>query len=84
MPSGTIALDSYEEAVEVDILLIPTEVEPGVYSVSVTREADDLCSMDGYNLYVKTSFCYEYAYGEDAVMKVQSHSGFTFGKLIFE
>ncbi len=83
LPSGALALDRYSDAIEVDEVLLPVEIEAGTYDVSLTRETDDLYSIVGETLYIKTRYCYEYAIRDDAVLKIESLQGYTLGKLIF-
>ena len=42
----------------------------GKFSVNVTREDDDWYSILGQDLFVKTSSCFEFAYGEEAVLSI--------------
>ena len=54
-----------------------------VYKVNVTRKDQDLYALDS-GMYVKTRYCYEYAYGEEAILRVDSPYGYTVGHLIFK
>ena len=38
----------------------------GADIISVTRKESDLYQVDYGNVFIKTRYCYEYAYGEDA------------------
>lgn len=77
-------LDSYGNLKEVETLLIPTDLETGAYSISVTRKAQNLYKVDGKNIYIETKYCYEYCYSEEVVLVIKSNSGYTIGKIIFE
>ena len=54
------------------------------YQVTVTREEQDLYRVLGQNLYIKTRYCYEYVYYEDAILRIDSQSGFNIGIIIFD
>ena len=49
------------------------------YRVSVTREDQDLYLIDGQDMIIKTQYCYEYTYAEDAFLR----TSFGGGKLLF-
>lgn len=53
------------------------------YKVSVTRKDQDLYLIDGNGIYIKTRYCYEYAYSEEAILQIDSTVGFTVGQIIF-
>lgn len=36
--------------------------------VEVAREADDLCKIDGKNIYIHTQFCLEYSVGAETIL----------------
>ena len=83
VPSGTICMTALGGVEEPKLILVPKKLDTGNYEVTVTRRAQDLYEVDGYGLYVKTRYCYEYAYSADAVLKYKSKYGYTKGALIF-
>lgn len=82
-PPGAVVLTLLGEVEDVDALLVPSTIDPGTYSVSVTRKASNLYSVDGYALYVKTQLCLELALSEEATLKVERFQGLTVGELTF-
>jgi hypothetical protein len=83
VPRGTIAIGGLGRIVEVDMLLVPTTLEAGLYRVSLTRKEDNLYEIIGEDLYVRTRFCYEFCYSADALLELQTYSGVNLGKVIF-
>ncbi|WP_445490252.1 hypothetical protein [Rhodopseudomonas sp. RCAM05734] len=61
----------------------PTAQAAEYYKVQVTRKAQDLYLVDGQNIYVKTRYCYEYSYSADAILQIDSPSGYNIGEIIF-
>ena len=53
------------------------------YRVTVKRVGQDLYEVVGQGLIIKTRYCYEYTYGDDAILIIESMSGFNIGRLIF-
>ena len=45
------------------------------YQVSVTRKGANLYKVDGQQIYIRTNYCYEYAYGESAILDAAGGSG---------
>jgi hypothetical protein len=58
-----------------------TDLKPGTYQVTVSREADDWYEILGMDAFIKTMLCLRLALGEDAVLKVEAGG---VGKLIFD
>lgn len=54
-----------------------------VFKVTVTRSSDDLYEVSGGKAYIKTRYCYEYVYGDEAILRIDSPGAYTIGKLIF-
>jgi len=52
-----------------------------MYAVNVRRIDKDLYKTDG-GVYIQTKYCYEYSYGDDAVLKYEAY-GYD-NKLIFD
>lgn len=80
---GVKAVDNLDEVREIQYLLVPAEVEDGSYSVNLTRIGNNLYQIDGTNLLIETQFCYEYCFGEEAVLIVRNYNGITIGKIVF-
>ena len=60
----------------------PTLAED-IYKVEVTRIAKDLYKIDGTDYIIKTRFCYEYSYFDDAILIIENTYGYNIGRLIF-
>lgn len=54
-----------------------------VYKVTVTRDSADLYKVQSGNVYIKTRYCYEYVYGDEAILRIDSTAGYNIGKIIF-
>ena len=54
------------------------------YKVRVWRESQDLYRVVGTGFYIKTRFCYQFAFGEEAILRVDSSFGYTVGELVFK
>ncbi|WP_448171396.1 hypothetical protein [Rhizobacter fulvus] len=67
----------------VSMLFAGTAFAADVYKVTVTRKDQDLYKVDGGKNYVVTRYCYEYAYGDEAILRIDSTGGFSIGKIIF-
>jgi hypothetical protein len=81
--TGTKALTSRDELDEIELILIPIEIDKGNYVEKITRKGSNLYKIEGKNIYIETKYCYEYSYSEEVVLKVESTVGFTKGKIIF-
>jgi hypothetical protein len=53
------------------------------YKVEVTRKSQDFYEVQGQRIYIKTRYCYEYVYSSEAILKVDSETGYTIGEIIF-
>lgn len=84
LPANSYAVTGYGDYEEASEVIVPTKMDAGTYSEYLTRKGDDLYKVDGYNLFIKTSMCYEYAYGQEAIIEIQSSSGYTFGEVTFK
>lgn len=84
LPTNSYAVTAYGEYEEATEVIVPTSLEKGTYSETVTRKGDDLYKIDGYNIFIKTSLCYEYAYSQEAIIEIQSSGGYTFGEITFK
>ena len=74
--------DDIKERYELDDtkILYPHSLTAGTYSINVKRTASEWYEIQYKDLYLKTSGCYKYTYGNDAILKWYG----TYGKLIFE
>jgi len=80
---GTLGETSFGEIVELESIYIVSKIDLGRYSVTVTRKDQDFYKIDGTNIFIKTRYCYEYSYSQDAILIIDSQSGFNKGKIIF-
>lgn len=62
-------------------IFIPIVAYAEFYKVNVKRIEQDLYKTDS-GLYIQTQYCYEYSYGDDAVLKYEDYS--YDNKLIFD
>lgn len=53
---------------------IPTLAFAEYYKVNVKRVEQDLYKTTTGGLYIQTRYCYEYTYGDDAVLKYEDYS----------
>jgi len=81
---GTIVLTTFNDVEEAELILVPMNIDPGNYSVRVTRKAKDLYSIDGYNIFIKTRFCQEFFVNTDVQLKISSFTGETKGKILIK
>ena len=61
---------------------IPSLAYAEYYKVNVKRVDQDLYKTTTGGLYIQTRYCYEYTYGDDAVLKYEDYS--YENKLIFD
>lgn len=62
-------------------LILPFLVRADFYKIEIRREQSNLYkARDGF--YIKTKYCYEYAYGEEAILSYDKYS--YDNKLIFQ
>lgn len=57
------------------ILIFPALAGADNFSVSVTRKGNNLYKIDGQKIYIHTRYCYEYAYSENAFLKMSGYFG---------
>lgn len=82
--SGTIAITKMGQTEEIEKILVPMKLNPGTYKVNIKRIDSNIYEIVGGSIYIKTRYCYEYTYGEDAILDINTSYGFNIGKLIFE
>lgn len=63
-------------------LLFSTLVYADYYKINVKRIDDNLYKDTDSGIYIVTKYCYEYSYGEEAVLKYEDYS--YDNKIIFE
>ncbi|MDR2384616.1 MAG: hypothetical protein LBD80_02975 [Tannerella sp.] len=81
--SGTKCLTTSDDLKDVETILVPTKIDKGKYTVSMTRKAANLYKIDDTDLYVETRYCHKYTTREDVVLIVESNFGYSRGKIIF-
>jgi hypothetical protein len=69
---------------EAEYILVPTKLNEGKYTLSVTRKASNFYKVDGQDLFIETNYCYEYATYDEVILIVESNYGYTKGKIIFD
>jgi len=57
------------------ITSLPSKVYAETYKFHVSRETDDIYSISGVDAVIKTEYCYEYSYGEDAIVTTNGYGG---------
>jgi len=58
-------------------------VREETYRISVKRLSQDLYQVIGQDIVIKTRYCYQYTFGEDAILIIESPHGFNVGRIIF-
>ena len=75
LPVNSYAVTSYGNYEEASEVIVPVKLETGMYSEHLTRKGDNLYKVDGVNLFIKTTMSYEYAYGQEAIIEIESYGG---------
>ena len=83
LKSGSKSIDSYGNVEDAKIVLVPTKLDEGKYSVELTKVDSNFYKIYGTDLYIETRYCYEYAIRDEAVLVVESNYGYTIGEVIF-
>ncbi len=82
--SGKAYNISFGSAEEIETLIVETDdIKDGTYEISVTRVDNHIYKIDETKYYIEMPYCYEYSYGDKAIMKVESYMGYKVGTLIF-
>lgn len=55
---------------EVQYLYVPATRSTAMYDVTVTRKGANLYKVDGGQIFILTSYCYEYAYSQRAILEM--------------
>lgn len=83
--SGTKAVNSFDQKIDIKFILTPTKVDTGKYVVEVKKIGDNLYQIKGTNICIETRFCHEFAsFAEEVVIIIDSNYGYTKGKIIFD
>jgi uncharacterized membrane protein len=72
-----------EDAIGYEVL-VKMKIQSGDYSESVSRVSSNFYKVQMKNIYIRTRACYEYAYGQEAYIKINNYQGYTFGELTFK
>lgn len=83
LKSGSKSIDSYGNVEDAKIVLVPTKLDEGKYSVELTKVDSNFYKIYGTDLYIETRYCYEYATRDDAVLVIESNYGYNKGEVIF-
>lgn len=63
---------------------VRTNQGAGTFAVRVTRIGSNLYRIDGTSIFLQTRFCYEYSYGQSAVVTIRGGMGYTVGSIEFQ
>jgi hypothetical protein len=82
VPYGTLVTTMLGGVEEVTAVYSPMQLQGGTYTVAVTRKSQDFYQVDQREIFIRTAYCYEYAYGESAVLeyKVSGEDRLVFGE----
>lgn len=83
LPIYTYVLNYLGELEDNARILTPIIVDEGTYSVTVTRKGSNLYKVDTQNIYIKTRFCYEYVYYQDAYLDLMKVRDIMVGEITF-
>ena len=83
LKSGSKSIDSYGNVEDAKIVLVPTKLDEGKYSVELTKVDSNFYKIYGTDLYIETKYCYEYCYSEEVILVVYTGSRYSYGKVIF-
>lgn len=76
-------VDIFDNVEDAKLLLVKSELDEGVYEVTVTRKANNIYSIDGTEIYIQTKFCYVYGIRQNAILKINSRYSYNKGEIIF-
>ncbi len=83
--SGAKAIGKNDKVVEVEYILVPTNMKTGKYIVEVKKIGDNLYQIKNTDICVETKYCHEWAsYWKEVVLLIDSNYGYTKGKIIFD
>ena len=81
--NGVKAITDMGAITEISVILYPISLDPGQYSVELTRKGSNLYKIEGTDYYVETNMCYEYATYDDAILEIESSYGYSKGTITF-
>ena len=67
LKSGSKCIDDWGNIEDAEAVLVTTSLEGGKYQVEITRKASNFYKIEGTDIYIETSYCYEYATYEDVI-----------------
>lgn len=79
-----VALTEQGTIEQVKQAFVRTSQRTGTFAVRVTRVGPNLYRIDGTAIYLQTRFCYEYSYGQSAVVTIHGSMGYTVGSIEFQ
>jgi len=80
---GTMVITRRGNIKEIQKILVPINFDKGKYRVSVTRRDSDLFEVIGQDIFVKTRYCYKFAYNQEVILEISSISGYSIGEIHF-
>lgn len=84
LPDEIKAIESDGDLVDVKYLLKPIKLDVGTYKESVRRIGTNLYEIEGTSIVIQTRYCYEYGYGDEVYIEIESSYGYSKGKIIFD
>lgn len=76
-------VNSFDNVEDAKLLLFKSELDEGVYEVTVTRKATNIYQIDGTEIYIQTKFCYVSGIRQKAILKINSKYSYNKGEIIF-
>lgn len=75
-------VNSYDNVEDAKLLLFKSELDEGVYEVTVTRKATNIYMIDGTEIYIQTKFCYVSGIRQKAILKINGKYSYNKGEII--
>lgn len=76
-------VNSFDNVEDAKLLLFKSEIDEGVYEVTVTRKANNIYMIDGTEIYIQTKFCFVSGIRQKAILKINSKYSYNKGEIIF-
>lgn len=76
-------VNSFDNVEDAKLLLFKSELDEGVYEVTVTRKATNIYIIDGTEIYIQTKFCFVSGIRQKAILKINSKYSYNKGEIIF-
>lgn len=76
-------VNSFDNLEDAKLLLFKSELDEGVYEVTVTRKATNIYIIDGTEIYIQTKFCFVSGIRQKAILKINSKYSYNKGEIIF-